>query len=56
MKKYVCPVTEIIALSAEPIMDLGYSEGEGEGEFGNRNTFEENVSAEYDHSKSLWDD
>ena len=57
MKKYICPVTEIIAISTEPVMDLGFGSNPGdEHEFSNRNTFEEDVSAEYDNKKSLWDD
>ena len=57
MKKYVNPVTEIIVLHTESIMDLGLSDNVGgPEEFGNRNTFEEDVSAEFDNSKSLWDD
>ena len=58
MKKYICPETEIIAVSAEPIMDLSNINDEvgGTDEFGNRNTFEEDVSAEFDNHKSLWDD
>ena len=56
MKKYVSPVTEIIVLHTEPVMELGLSDGVGEGEFGNTNTFEEDVSAEFDNSKSIWDD
>ena len=57
MKKYICPETEIIAVSAEPIMEFGVSNTEGgSDEFGNRNTFEEDVSAEFDNHKSLWDD
>ncbi|MBR6182382.1 MAG: hypothetical protein IKR05_12985 [Prevotella sp.] len=56
MKKYIKPITEIIAVSVEPIMELGLSNGKGEGELSNSNTFEEDVSAEYDNSKSLWDE
>lgn len=57
MKKYVCPETELIALPGEVILggpSLHDEVGTG-GQLGNRNTFEEDVSAEYP-SKSLWDD
>ena len=59
MKKYVCPVTEIITISTEAVMDFGFNsneEGKPGQQFGNTNTFEEDVSAEYDNNKSLWDD
>lgn len=56
MKKYDCPVTEIIVLSAEPVLELGLSEGIGDGEYSNRNTFEEDISGDSPKQKSLWDD
>ena len=59
MKKYVCPMTIIFVLSTDAILGLGLASNDsqvGEGEFGNRSSFEEDVSAEFDNSKSLWDD
>ena len=56
MKRYTLPTTEVIPMSEEIMAPPPVSDGVGEGEFGNKNTFEEDLSAERPMKKSLWDD
>lgn len=56
MKNYIIPTTEVIPMSEEIMAEPALSNGVGEGEFSNRDTFEEDISAESPMQKSLWDD
>ena len=56
MKNYIIPTTEVIPISEEIMEGPSIGNGVGTGEFSNKNTFEEDVSAEFDNPKSLWDD
>lgn len=56
MKTYTKPTTEVTPMSEEIMDTPALSNGVGEGEFGNKNTFEEDISGESPMQKSLWDD
>lgn len=56
MKTYTKPTTEVTLMSEEVMAPPALSNGVGEDEFSNRNTFEEDISGESPMQKSLWDD
>jgi hypothetical protein len=55
MKIYTKPTVFVIVTSLE-ILDLGYSEGLGEGEFANTDTFEDEVLGTGKAHTDLWDE